>query len=313
MSSNLHTVQRLSAANISDLAKLHAVIYKREVPITFFINKYTTAYTNVMYTGFIAYNEALQPIAYYGVIPCFLWCGGEVILAAQSADTMTHPDYRNRGLFVELANLTYELCRAEGINIIFGFPNQNSLPGLVNKLGRQVTETMDRFIIPVKAIPLEKLAVKFPWVKALYKRYLNVLLKKYSITDKGISSTVINEGFDGILRDDNYLQYKTYSTTQVIKINDATLWVKLNNGLIIGDMAGITTGNFDYVMRKLLKLAQRAGLTQIHFHTSPATGLHNLFSSRYKAIPSFPVTFRQLGAEIPTGKMKFTFADIDIF
>src|ERR1700744_5068987 len=132
MKSDVHTIQRLSAANINALVKLHAAVYKREVPVTFFINKYNPAYTNVMYTGFIAYNEAVQPIAYYGVIPCFLRHGSEVILAAQSADTMTHPGYRNRGLFVELANLTYELCRAEGINIIFGFPNQNSLPGLVN-------------------------------------------------------------------------------------------------------------------------------------------------------------------------------------
>jgi hypothetical protein len=313
MNSNLYIIQRLSAANINDLAKLHTAVYNRTATLSLFINKYDTAYTNVIYTGFIAYNEALQPIAYYGVIPCFLWCDGKVILAAQSADTMTHPDYRNRGLFVELANLTYELCRAEGIKIIFGFPNQNSLPGFINKLGWQVMETMDCFIIPVKAVPLEKLSVKIPLLKVLYKRYIKLLFEKYYITGKGISITVTHEGFDGVFRDGNYLQHKTYSATQVIKVDGATLWIKINNGLMIGDITGITFDNFDEVMAKLTKLAQQAGLTQIQFHTSQGTNLHALFSSRYKAIPSFPVIFKQLGEEISTEKIKFTFADIDIF
>jgi len=50
----------------------------------------------------------------------------------------------------------------------------------MNKLDWHMTETMDRFTIPVKGIiPLEKLVHKYPSFKSAYTRYKSWVLKKY--------------------------------------------------------------------------------------------------------------------------------------
>jgi len=148
----VYTVERLNAVNILDLTKLYEAVYNRPASHIFFKNKYNTAYTGVEHVGFIAYNSTRLPIAFYGVIPCFLQYQTNLILAAQSADTMTHPGYRGLGLFTKLAKQTFELCKEKHIRLLFGFPNQNSLPGFVKKLGWEVTGMMDCFTIPVGKI-----------------------------------------------------------------------------------------------------------------------------------------------------------------
>ena len=81
---------------------------------------------------------------------------------------------------------------------------------------------------------------------------------------------------------------------------------------MVGDM-DITDHDFDTVMNTLEKLARRVGVSSISFQVSPDTKLHTLFAAKHKPITSFPIVFLDLGADIPLDKIKFTFADIDIF
>jgi GNAT superfamily N-acetyltransferase len=66
-----------------------------------------------------------------------------------SQDTMTHPDFRRQGIFKELATSTYDKGEEEGCSFVFGFPNEFSHPGFVNKL-----EFQDVCIIPNVFRPL---------------------------------------------------------------------------------------------------------------------------------------------------------------
>lgn len=277
------------------------------------LKKYDTAYTGVSYTGFIAYNTNKLAVAYYGVIPCYLHYKGKMILAAQSADTMTHPGYRYKGMFVELSKITFDLCRASGIRIIFGFPNQNSYHGAIHKLGWQMTETMECFQIQAGGLPVEAFSKRFLFTEKLYKQYSQSVLKNLLVPENGVVNSVISEGFAGLLRNEEYFINKKYGQTQVIKSGTVKCWFKINNGLIIGDMEGVYKNNFTQVMYKLKKLALKLGVRQILFQSSPGTHLHSLFATCYKAIPSFPVLFQDFGVGIPLDKIKFTFADVDIF
>lgn len=306
-------IKRLSVKALSDLVTLHTAVYGKTRPLDFFFKKYDTAYTEVASVGFLAYNEKMIPIAYYGVIPCMISCGGKLILAAQSADTMTHPDYRNQGLFVKLAELTFGLCRSTGISIVFGFPNQHSLPGFIHKLGWQETKPMDCFVIPVRTVPLERIAAKFPLFRKVYVWYTGLMLRRYLVHQRGVTSSVLSEGYDGILRDANYLNYKTYTETFVIRIENTDFWLKINNGLLIGDIFGPVI-NLKKVMGKLVSLARMLGLKQLQYHVSTDTCLHAFFTAHYKAVPSFPVIFKDIDGEgISMDNMRFSFADIDIF
>ena len=307
-----YTIERLTSTKLVDVEKLHEAVYRRVLPPGFLLKKYDTAFTAVKYVGFIAYNKQRMPIGYYGVIPCYVWLDEKKILAAQSADTMTHPGYRNKGFFRELAQLTYALCRNNGINFVFGFPNQNSLPGFINKLGWHMTERMDRFTIPVSNSSWIRFFKKLPFVKLVINRYQQVLLNRHSVQQQGLANSVFANRFGGVYRDQDYLNYKTYTPGKVIEMANSTLWVKAAATLLIGDIS-LAPGDFDSVMYQVKKLARNLFVNEIHFHASPGTSLHHLFSERFKPIPSFPVIFKVLHGDYELDEIKFTAADIDTF
>jgi GNAT superfamily N-acetyltransferase len=56
-------------------------------------------------------------------------------LGAQSMTTMTHPDYRGKGVFPRLAEHLYASMAAQGAALIWGLPNVNSHFSFVRKLG----------------------------------------------------------------------------------------------------------------------------------------------------------------------------------
>ena len=305
-------IERLSRGNLDALEKLYNATYGRSHPEGYFAKKYDTAYTGVEYLGYIAFNENQNPIAFYGVIPCLIRYADTLFLAAQSADTMTHPKYQFKGLFVQLANLTFDIAQEEGVSLIFGFPNQNSLHGFLVRLKWQMTETLDYYCIPSGMVSMMGLPKRIPFLKNLYEQYQAYILKNYLVSRKGIDNSVLKDGFAGINRNAHYLNYKTYHDTHVIKIGEALLWIKIGNALVVGDI-NCREEEFDNMMDELRKLAFKLGLGNIHFHTSHQTRLSSLFSARYQPTPSFYVLFKDLGANIPLDKIKFTFADVDTF
>jgi hypothetical protein len=299
-----YVVQRLDENRFSDLAKLHWDVYKKKRAPSYFFKKYDTAYTGVSHIGYIAYKEQI-PIAFYGVIPCFIQYEDRIILSAQSADTMTHPDHRYKNLFFDLANTCFDLCKQNGIEFIFGFPNQNSYHGLI-KLGWQVTEMMDYFKIHVYINPLIKA------LKKINKRNPDIVLRNYVTNEKGLRNSVMQDGFAGVYRNENYLHYKMYSKTYVLKIANSKIWMSIKHGLSIGDIY-TSEKDFDELINAIKQLAVKLGVNTIYFHACKETLLYTLFKKRFDTMPSFPVLFQNFNGSINIRKIKFTYADIDIF
>ena len=73
-------------------------------------------------------------VGQYALWPTPLRLGGRVIQGAQSLDTMTHPDYRGQGMFTVLAEECMRYAAARGIELLYGFPNENSQPGFLRRL-----------------------------------------------------------------------------------------------------------------------------------------------------------------------------------
>ena len=156
-----YSIARLDENKLKDLEILYKVVYGHKPAKNYLLKKYNTAYTGAQYIGHIAYDKENIPIAYFGVIPCFIQYGDQIILSAQAADAMTLPQYRYKGFFVALAKKTFDLCRAAGIKLVFGFPNQNSYHGLVHKLEWKMTEYMECFTIPANSFPAGILVTTF--------------------------------------------------------------------------------------------------------------------------------------------------------
>jgi hypothetical protein len=84
----------------------------------------------------LAIDEAASGriVGHYTVTPTYLNHAGDRVLACQSGDTMVHPDYQGRGLFVRTAVESYRDLLSQGFAMVFGFPNKNSFPGFIRKL-----------------------------------------------------------------------------------------------------------------------------------------------------------------------------------
>jgi GNAT superfamily N-acetyltransferase len=62
------------------------------------------------------------------------WSSGQPVLAVRAVDTVTHPDWRGRGIFTRLTLDMVERVRSEGVAFVFNTPNQRSRPGYM-KMG----------------------------------------------------------------------------------------------------------------------------------------------------------------------------------
>jgi len=222
--------ERINEKNIEDLVFLFQASKKSIYDSSYFKNKFDTSYTGKKFIGFLAYNLITnEPSAFYGVYPVMLEYKTKFFLGAQSGDTITHPKHQKKGLFIELAKLTYELCLKEDIKLIFGFPNSNSSHGFYAKLGWKKDHVVNRYIINTKHQFFLRVFNKF-----FYRFFIRLLLDLGS--KKTIGGSLDCNSKIVIRRDKEYYSYKTFTKNYFVKINNISIWFKIENGLHIGDI-----------------------------------------------------------------------------
>jgi hypothetical protein len=195
---------------------------------SFFEKKFNTAFTGISYVGFIAYHRSThQPAAFYGVFPVFLEINGAPILAAQSGDTITHPAHQKKGLFISLAKLTYNLCIELKIQIVFGFPNQNSSPGFFRKLDWKQDGVIHRYAIPVPSGLMKKVLRK-----AIPSFYYRFRFRDFS----GIVPLNSYSNDITIYKSKDYLNYKLYSEKYFFSNSEVSVSFKIQYDLHIGNI-----------------------------------------------------------------------------
>ncbi|MBS1593408.1 MAG: GNAT family N-acetyltransferase [Bacteroidetes bacterium] len=87
--------------------------------------------------GFNAYDgETLA--AHYVTQPMQAVIDGQKRRGLLSLNTATHPGHQGKGLFVKLADRTYQYAAEQGYEFIVGVANQNSVHGFTKKLGFQL-------------------------------------------------------------------------------------------------------------------------------------------------------------------------------
>jgi Acetyltransferase (GNAT) domain len=296
-----YLIHRLNRDNLADLASLYSKVYNRKIQAGYYHKKFETKYTGVENAGFISYDRDNQPVASFAVIPCFIQSGDKIVLAGQAVDAMTDPGHRHKGMFMKLSGMTYDLCDELGIKLLFGFPNQESYPVMVNHLGWTETGKMSRFTIPVGST-----------LKQFFLKRKNYKVPgKYFSEQHGIQNSVIEDGNTGIYRSKTYMSYKSFTDNFVVKLKSADLWVKMSSDLTIGDI--FLKGTKEDFFQEVKLFAKELNFKTISFQVCSNCSLHKLFSDQYQPIPSFPVLIKDLGSSLPIEKIKFNFADIDIF
>ena len=94
-------------------------------------------------------------VANYSASPIQLIRNGEIVKVAQSLNTMTHPDYIGKGLFVKLAQTVYSYMAKNGYKMVMGFPNNISNRTFLSKLNWR-----DICVVPTLEINLETVRKK---------------------------------------------------------------------------------------------------------------------------------------------------------
>ena len=167
---------KLDSSLLHKLYDLHCAVYKNPVPKHLFIKKFISSDGNIKAIGFCASLDSNDIVAYYGVFPGKYLFRGKDIIAAQSGDTMTHPKHQGKGLFVELAKLTYAECKSQGIAFVWGIPNNNSATGFYRKLSWKSLYLIKSIKIIIPSIPIALLKDNEAGEK-LYYNYINKLAK----------------------------------------------------------------------------------------------------------------------------------------
>ena len=135
-------------------------------------------------------------VANYSVSPMLLSKDNREIKAAQSLNTMTHPDYAGKGIFVEMATMIYDELERKGYELVYGFPNYISNRTFVEKLGWK-----DIYEIPMLELNLSS-----------YRKLNNAdeLVQEDSEFVTDVSLSLFNSKKIQVKRTNEYLRWRYY-------------------------------------------------------------------------------------------------------
>jgi hypothetical protein len=105
-----------------------------------------------IYTHFALQEEGEGPevAGIYSLLPSPLRIRGQVGKGAQSMDVLTDARCRGRGVFVTLGAAADAAAAAEGVPVLYAFPNDKSGPGFWSKLGWTRLSSMPFLVRPLR-------------------------------------------------------------------------------------------------------------------------------------------------------------------
>lgn len=148
--------------------------------------------------------EENKLVANYSVSPTLLTYDGEDIPAVLSLNTMTHPDYIGKGLFVELATKVYNFAYEKGYKLVFGFPNKISNRTFINRLNWH-----DIYEIPMLELNLENSTQIQPDKNIIYD----------NMFENDYSNFQIKDNIFKIKKDKRYLKWRYYNNPDIDYFN----------------------------------------------------------------------------------------------
>lgn len=308
-----YNFKRVDESCYKDLVFLYESAFKQPITASYYEHKMATGYLGVKHLGFIAYAGNGQPAAFYGVFPYPMEYKGKFYLAAQSGDTMTHPEHTGKGLFTTLAKMTYALAKEEGIQFIFGFPNENSYPGFVRKLDWIHKENMRNYEWRVNTVPLAAIAKRFSFFQPLYRLYSKFIFSFYKSSNEFLPSSVAGFEFGCVQRSIAFACYKSFYNNYLLNVGQTNIWVKTDGALLIGDIE-IKDNNYpEKLLPEIKRLAFWLGCSKIIFPVGKGTAWDVLLNGKARNKEGIYIGYLDLQSGLPLDKFKFVFADFDTF
>jgi len=261
-----YTFQRLDESRLQDLQFLYKTAFNEKVDLKFLKGKYDTAWTGHSYVGYLAYHQTTkEPAAYYGVFPVMGSLNGDTYLIAQSGDTMTHPSHRGKGLFILLAERTYQLARDLKFEFVFGFPNQNSYPGFVKKLNWNHYANVNHYRIKTGALPFDKAGKKLGFINTWHQKSIrgNCQTTLDSRFENSLCEQMPEHGY--LIHDEKFYNYKTYYSSFSLTLSGIKCHCKIDGRLWVGDISYCDKDKFLEVVHLIQVWARKNFCSLVQF------------------------------------------------
>ena len=305
--------KKLSPELYSDLVYISKSAFNIDPGVDYYFKKNKTELFGPTNLGFIAYSSGGEPAAFYGVYSHPMILDGIKILAAQSGDTMTHKNHTGKGLFIQLAKMTFNLAKEMEVNFVFGFPNNNSYPGFVKKLDWVCPYKLNEYRIRISTLPLCKLAKKVSLLKPFYNIYKKIIFSLFSGNGELFNSSVIENGVGGVNRTRDFFNYKSFNGAFLIKIQNLSLWVKTDGFLFIGDIERNENADYSEIINRIKRICFWSGIDTVIFQVSPESFLDDQLSKFLECEAAFYMGYLNLSEKYNPLEFKFVFADVDTF
>ncbi len=321
-------ITRVSREQIPNIAKLASLIWGKKSPsVEEMFRKFNTICFGSEYIGYVAYprnvdtvnGDESMPAAYYGVYPIISRFDGCDVLCAQSGDTMTHPQHRGKGLFIELAQRTYLTASNEGINFVFGFPSPSSYPGFSKKLNWVFPYEMLKFTKYVPTLPIGLLMSNLDistgsrHLSHTAKYFVERFFNSDELSSKNFSFTQKSVPFASIVRDKRMWDYKSDSVIYA-EYEGVGIILKYDGNISIGDIIGSPNSKqVARIIRKLDLIAMFTGSNLIRSYFSPTSRVKGILSPFGNLKNSLPFGFINFNSKYNPSDLDLTFFDYDTF
>lgn len=292
---------------------LQEVFGRRGFTPDWIARKYALERRNVRGFACAAFAQDGRPVATVGVLPWPIRYHGRVELAAQIGESSTAPAHQGRGLFVRLVELAHEVCDASGLAFVIRFPNENSFPITVTKLGYVHLGDLVEFQRPVRTVWGERIGGR-SGLGGAYARYVERTLRRRGEASPNGLSSALAEGYAGVDRDAAFLAYKAdFGGSRVVDLGEVRAWLAVRHGALVGDIEATSDAALRRGLDSLERLARRLGVHRLLFQSSPDLRLARILSSQLPIAARRPVAYFDLRSQIPRDALRFTLGDIDTF
>ncbi len=312
---NEYRFERLNEKNIIDLLPLYLDAFHEVRSIDIVRAKFDTASFGAKNWAFIAYANDNTAAALYALFPVIITKNEREILAGQVGDLMTHSNHRRKGLYITLADMTHQLARLEGVELIFTVPygENASYQGFMNRLNFIHTHNLNGYYFKVNAFPTFLFTSKSHFINQIYLAFAKQILSRLFSIVYSFKNDLVSD-YAEVIRSNSFFDYKKkYSQTYVMQIDNVAVWFKIDKGsLKVGDIEKKSNKNFENILIGLKWVAFALGIRIIQFEASPDTYLDKLLQKIATPICNYRVCLLNF-SNLSDTDFKFTFADLDNF
>jgi len=308
---NEYKYVQLDDSNINHLVYLYKKVFNQNYTLEEIKAKYLANYTGITAQGHFAFLNN-KPVAFHGAIPVLMKYKNKVELAAQYGDAMTLPSHTKKGLFSTLGELTDQVLIKKEVKFVWGFPNQNSEYGYVNKLNWLGNSRMKYLIIDLKTIPKEALYRKTKILEKAFQRKTKQALDSIITTKENLASIDTNQ-FVSVNRSKDYYNYKSFTPNYMVELNSCKVWIKPLGGLLVGDLEVKNETQVLDTIERLKELAVQLGLKKVIIQASPESDIYKILQTQFSFSDSWLIGYKNFDSDFPLEKLQFTYGDLDTF